>query len=409
MTPILLAVLLLVLPQERRDELELDRVQLRDGGQLEGQVAYEDAESLALRRKSRITWIDRAEIVQVDARVRSLDELLDRLDALGPPGHRPQSGLLELARFALHSRLPGEAQLLAIEALLGDPESAEAAELAGAKWRRERWELELGERAPLSELIESGRPWKDRLALDTAHYHLETNLPLEVALGAAIDLERTQRAFQGVLGRELKLLDPRELMRVHLHADRASFPQPGSGRKSSFDPQDRIARALVELPPWRENMLHEAVRQLLFYTSRREPNAKGEVPFWFDVGLAEVLSLGSSGPLGAVRFDPGRVDATYVRAQSKARDPFSIERVLVFEPIDLDSHDDQLLKYAQSYTLVHFLLFGGDLDLRGAFLDSLRQAWDGKGGPSRFRKAIGVDLDELGERWTAYVATLAGR
>ncbi|RKY22550.1 MAG: hypothetical protein DRQ55_00500 [Planctomycetota bacterium] len=394
---------------ERRAEAAFDTLHLRDGTLLTGQVAFEDETRLLLRVKSKETWIDRVSVEHVDSRVRNLDELLDRLDDLGPPGRRSVEGLLELARFAEHGRLPGEARILAAMALVSDPLSSDAGAAAGAVLKKKRWELSFGDRRQrLDKLLQAERPWKERVRIDSAHFRLNTNMSLDQALHVAIDLERQHRAFYDMFGRDLTLLDPHEVMVVNLHADEKSFPQPGSGRNSYFDPLDRIARALVERPPWRRRIAHELTRQLLFYTTRRAINAKGRAPLWADTGLAEAMSRGISGPLGAARFDPSAVDRSLYRLHARASRPYKLERVIVFEQLDLSGHQDQLLKYAQCYTLVQFMLYGGDDGLRRAFIQTLRDAWEGKSGPTRFKKNVGLDVDDLSEQWFAYVVASAG-
>lgn len=399
---------LLPLAQEKRPELHNDQVHLRDGTVLSGQVTYEDDLRLGLRNNSKDSWVERDTIELVDSRVRNLSELMARLELLGPPLLRPADGLLELASYAQHARLPGEAALLATEALLADPSLEAAAELAGARQRRDRWELNFGgRRQRLDQLLEGGRPWKQRVLIDTAHHRLATNLPLDQAIAAAVDTERLTLAYMQAFAHDLTLLQPSEFMLLNLHADPASFPQPGSGRLGAFDALDRIARAEVSRPPWREQVVHESVRQLNFFLTQRVANARGQFPLWVDVGLAEAFAASVTGPLGQSRFDPTAVDRRRFVLQARAERPLQLERVLVLSDEDLDSHQDQALKYAQCYTLVHFLLYGDDETRRDAFLQWLRAALDGKGSPSKLKKALGGNLDHLDHAWNEYVQRLA--
>lgn len=409
MPTLALILLSLAMFQERRPEAALDEVHLKDGEVLAGQVAYEDMERLLLRVKSKETWIPNETVEHVDSRVRSLDELLDRLDDLGGPGRRPVDGLLELSRFAEHSLLPGEAQVLAAMALVADPYSTDAGEAARGRLRRERWELEFDDRwHRLDELLEEERPWKERVSIDTAHFRLVTNLDLGQALDAAIDLERQHRAFYDLFATEFTLLDPSEIMEVHLHTDEKSFPEPGSGRDSSFAPGDRIARALVDRPPWRRRVTHEVTRQLLFYTTRRAINAKGHVPPWIDAGLSEAMAQGITGPLGASRYDPATRNISRYRLQARHDRALSIDRVVVLSQLDFEAEQRQDLKYAQCYTLVQFMLYGGDPHLRESLLETIRDAYAGKSGPTQLKRNLEPDLDDVGEVWEAHVQAVAG-
>jgi len=63
---------------------------------------------------------------------------------------------------------------------------------------------------------------------------------------------------------------------------------------------------------------------------------------------------------------------------------------------------------AQSYTLVHFLVFYQDGKYRTGFADFLRRAYLGKGGTSNFFEAVGSDEKTLQEEWSEYVRGVAG-
>ena len=405
---LLFALLLLAPLQERRAEAELDEVHMTDGKVLTGQVAFEDEQVVILRNKSKEKSYDLADVEQVDSRVRALREVLRQIDESGPAVVADGSKLLELAEYAEHSRLPGEASLLRTFALIADPLDTAAGEALGAKLRKGTWQIPYGRKTrALDELVETERKWKTRVTLDSAHYRVVSNLPLGDIVRATLDLERMYAAFYEVFALELTLLEPAEIMEVQLHADLASFPQPGSGRDGDFSAEDRIARALVDRYPWRYQVTHEAVRQLFFYTTRRATNARGTMPRWVSAGVSEALATGLNGKSGFTTYDMASVDRSRFRIHARADRPMDIDRVLVITPPDLTAHKDQHLMYAQCYTLVHFLMYGADDEQRGAFMDYLREAYRGKASPSRFKKQLG-DIDALNEEWLAYVREKSG-
>ena len=160
--------------------------------------------------------------------------------------------------------------------------------------------------------------------------------------------------------------------------------------------------------PWRYQVTHEVVRQLFFFTSRREVNARGVVPRWVSAGVAEAFATGVGGQVGFTTYDPESPDRARFQLHALADKPFSLTRTINVAQLDFEALQDQSLRYAQCYTLFHFLMYGGDEERRTAFLDYMREAYLGKATPSRFKKIMGGDLDALEEEWTAYVKRVAG-
>jgi len=358
---------------ERRAEAELDVVTLVDGRTHTGQLVYADEMIVVLRNRTRERSFPRDEIEDVDSRVASLHQLLQRLDEAGPLSRQTPEALLELGSFAEHSRLPGEARVLRLLALLADPDHEMVNKTLGNKRRNKSWTTRRGRSwVKTSKLTEPGEKWKDRWTLDTAHYRVSTNLPLGDALAAALDLERLYRSYFELLSIEVGLREPREIMEVQLHADDKSFPEPGSGRKGVFVPDDRIAYVNVSRRPWNYQLAHEATRQLLYVTTQRAVNAKGEVPRWLDAGLSEAFASGMTGRPGQMNFDPWTVDKLRYGIHGRAHKAFDLRRVMVFSDDDLNIREMQGLRYAQCYTLVDYLMQGDASEYRSAFFDFLR-------------------------------------
>jgi hypothetical protein len=67
----------------------------------------------------------------------------------------------------------------------------------------------------------------------------------------------------------------------------------------------------------------------------------------------------------------------------------------------------QDLKYAQSYTFVHYLVAGDDGRHRPGFEDFLRSAWRGQGSSTDLERALGAKIDALDRAWSAWVAARA--
>jgi len=411
---VLLATALLCLcvaasPDERRAEAEDDVITLIDGQTHSGQVVYSDEAVVVLRNRSREREFARDQIEDVDSRVANLAQLLQRLDDGGSLSRQAPDALLELANFAEHSRLPGEARLLRLTALLADPEHVEANKALGNTLRNKKWTTRRDrDWVKTTDLADADNNWKDRWTLDTAHYRVSSNLPLGEAIAAAIDLERFYASFFELLGQEVGLREPQDVMEVQLHGDEKSFPEPGSGRDGTFTQNDRVAYVKAVRRPWHYQLVHECTRQLLYVTTQRAVNAKGEVPRWLDAGLAESFATGISGRPGQRHFDPWSVDKKRYVIHASAEKPFGMSRVQVFDDEEMNSHQWQSLRYAQCYTLVNFLMQGDASAHRQGFFDYLRAAWAGRASPSRFADDLGVDGDDLQDLWTAAVGRVAG-
>lgn len=396
-------------PDDRRVEAEDDVITLVDGKTHSGQVVYSDEKVVVLRNRTREREFSRDQIEDVDSRVANLAQLLQRLDDGGSLSRQPPEALLELANFAEHSRLPGEARLLRLLALLADPEHEAANEALGNVQRKKKWTTRRErEWVKTTDLADGDNDWKHRWTLNTAHYRVSSNLPLGDAIAAAIDLERLYASYFQLLAQEVGLREPREIMEVQLHGDEKSFPEPGSGRDGSFTPDDRVAYVSAVRRPWHYQLAHECTRQLLYVTTQRAVNGKGEVPRWLDAGLAEAFATGISGRPGQRVFDPWSVDKKRYAVHASSEKPFGLRRVQVFDDEEMDTHQWQSLRFAQSYTLVNFLMQGDASEHRQGFFDYLRSAWAGRASPSRFTDDLGLDDDELQELWSAAARRIAG-
>jgi len=116
-------------------------------------------------------------------------------------------------------------------------------------------------------------------------------------------------------------------------------------------------------------------------------------PKWYDEGLAQVLStVGRQGPFVHVGAPPpGPV------SRIKHGTWMSLRRIVDSEPLDELTEDDQKMFYAESWALVHYLLFGGEY--RDSFkqrLDAYVEATQEGADPVRaFEAAFDTSLSQL--------------
>jgi hypothetical protein len=287
--------------------------------------------------------------------------------------------------------------------VLLDPEREDARRALGHEKRGGGWGLPLDRRkVDEARRFELAKDWGTAWELASFHYRLKTNLPLAVGLDALLDLERLYRAFYALFGAELGLYDVTRPLAVHLHADQASYPETANEWGSYDTGEDVVhvnARAGLDYP----TLAHELTHQLLYDTAFRERGAgSGTLPAWLDEGLADYVA-GSVERAPGVVFEPGRPRDDHFRVQARAKRPLDLTRVLALSSGDYFASSDRTLKYAQSYTLVHFLLHGSEGRHRAGFLEFLRAVYAGKGSATDLKKALDVEWRTLEKDWLAYV------
>jgi hypothetical protein len=334
--------------------------------------------------------------------LRALLAEIRRLDA------EDEDAVLSLAQRTREAGLPHEARLLELWALASRPDSEAANAALGHRNRSSGWQVRDGRRwVDAAEWCRREGEWKRRRTLRTTHYELQTDLPLAQSVAAAFDLERAHAVVLDLLVPHARVLDPDEVLSVQIHRGDDSYPEPGGGRTGYFDPSTRMLFVLQADETTRQLVWHEGTHQLLHFTTQRTRGARGSVPGWFDEGLAQYLEAGlQRAPIG-LDLLAGTPDHARFRAHAEARDPFELKRMLTMDAGDFMASSDAALKYAQAYTLTHYLLHGdagAPLPPWGRFV---RSAWDGRSSMGDFKEGLDGDLDEFEQAWTAYVASMA--
>jgi hypothetical protein len=378
---------------------ESDLVVLKTGKELRGRVVFEDEARLVLRRDARDTEIEQRSIERVESRLRKLGDLLDN-EARAELHERSELELL--AAQAQEMGLTGEAQVFWWRRLLLDHDDEPANRALGHVKRGQGWGIPVGGRTvDWDKRFELAKDWGSAWELSSMHYTLRSNLPLQRNLEILLDVERLYRAFYELFGDELALYDVCRPMAVHLHADSASYPET-AGELGRYDPATDIVQVDASKGLNFGTLAHELTHQLLQDTAFREKNDEGCIPPWVNEGLAEYMSSSVTRAPG-LAFTAGDPYVQHFRAHALAREPFDLTRVLAFSTGDYDASSDRDLKYAQSYTLVHFLLHGAGGAHRAGFLEFLRAVYRGKGSATDLKRALKTDWRELEESWHAYV------
>ncbi len=382
---------------------ESDLVVLKNGKELRGRVVFEDETTLVLRRDTRDTSVEQRSIERVESRLRSLGDLLDN-EARAELHERTELELL--AAQAEEMGLAGEAQVFWWRRLLLDREHEPANRALGHVKRGQGWGIPVdGRTVDWDKRFELAQDWGSAWELSSLHYELRSNLPLQRTLESLLDIERLYRVFFELFGAELALYDVCRPMRVHLHADSASYPET-AGEVGRYDPATDIVQVDASKGLNFGTLAHELTHQLLQNTAFRERNDEGCIPPWLNEGLAEYMSASVTQAPGLV-FTAGQAHMEHFRVHALARDPFDLTRVLAFSTSDYDASSDRTLKYAQSYTFVHFLLHGADGAQRAPFLEFLRTVYRGKGSATDLKSALKADWRELEQGWNVYVRGLS--
>lgn len=378
----------------------LDVVELVDGTKVEGRVVFDGTKRVVVRNGSRDREIERAKVANVRSASRSLNEMLDTLVALET---NDRSGLLALAQRAQSAGLVGESQVLGYKVLALDPTSDAAHELCGHEKRGKEWTARVGgKKYPFDRLSEVRKDFGDGWSFTTTHYEVRTNLPLAQACDVALELELTYRAFFESVGHDIELYEVVEPMKAQIHAEAGSFPEVND-RTGYFSGADNVLFVLAERGADLWLLAHESTHQVMFNTARGMRGGRGEIPAWLDEGFAEYLASSRGGEAGRAVYSFGARSERHFAAHASSDKPYDLSRVLTFGTGDFMASSKSDLKYAQSYTLVHFCLHGRDELHRRGFLEFMRRAYLGQGSTTDFKDALVIKEREFEPTWSEYV------
>lgn len=397
MLALLLAALALAADAKKRVP---DFVEPANGPRAEGRVVYADEERVVLQDGSRRTEYARKGVKALRSRAELSRAVLERWDALAADD---VPGLVALAQAARADDLLEEAGLFAWRALVLDPRNEAMHALLGHARRGEKWSFQEGARRVDCDKADAahadfGSAWR----FEGPHFVLRTNLPLAQAIDVALDLEHAYQAFYGAFGPELGLHELLAPIQADVHADKASFPEQVGGRKAWYDASRAVLVVDASGGLERGAVFHEASHALVHATSTKQRNTPGAIPAWVDEGLAEYLAWCMGGESGRARFTAAAPATPHFVAHASAQDPYDLARVLTLSSGDFAASSKSDLKYAQSYTLVHYLLHGDGGALRPRFLAFVRGAYKGQGSPSHFKKSMSSDEAALERGWSAW-------
>lgn len=389
------------------DARAADQVVLKSGETLSGRIVFEDPTSLVLRASSRDREIALAEVERVESRARRLATGLERWRTIQPGDLGPAR---ELAQYFDGGGFEGEARLVRWWILTQEPQNEAMHAEVGHVRRGERWLVPSRPREiAFDDLLRPREAWNAARTIETEHFLLRSNVALADLVAVALDLEGAYQAFYGAFGADLRLYQVTERMPVEVHASSVSFPERAAGRRSYFDANTYAAfhDASAGIDRWL--VFHEVVHQILHATTKRTRGGRGDVPGWLEEGLAEYFATGMIGAPGRGEFREGLLAPHHFEAHARSKDPYSLSRVVQFSASDYEASTGSDLKYAQSYTFVHFCLVGERGRWRAGFLAYLRGAFLGQSSAGKLEDALGATLEKLETKWTEHVRGAAKR
>jgi hypothetical protein len=384
-----------------------DLIVFADGKQQACRVLLETENKVVYRARNKTTEVSRAALKDIQSVERSLFAFLKRFEGLDP---KNVSALAELALFAEANYLPGEAHDTWIRILTLDPENEQAWTKLGGVKRRDGWELRVrGRFYTLEELRTRVSDWQNALELRTAHFLIRTDGSPERALDVAIDVERAYLTFYDVFGKPLELYTFDEIPEIHVFNDPKDFRAPPTpGRAAWFDRSGNTLLVNGQMTSDRGTVVAEFAEALIFNAFRRTLAKTGELEPWAREGLRQAFAAAIRPDPGRVAFDFAAPHAPYFQSQAADAKPLSLEQVVRAGFASFDSGTDAARYSAQSYTLLHFLVFYENRKYRMGLANYLKESYLGKGGVANFLKALDVDEKTLAGQWTSYVKATAG-
>jgi hypothetical protein len=338
-------------------------------------------------------------VASVQSITRELRGVLERWEKLAPDD---AGGRLTLAREARGKELDDEGRVLAWSILSKDPNDAGAHTFLGHESKGGKWLIKDGSRSvPFDKYVEERKDMSDGWRLQTTHFALRTNVPLETACDTLLELELYYQTFFDWFRPELDLYEITEVIGEQVHAERRSYPG-GSGASGFYDEDANTVFAVVVAGSVIETLVHETTHALLRNTAVRTKAALGSIPAWVNEGLADYMKYCRSGKLAHPLYTKGARTPFYFAMHASAQKPFDLSRVLALSTEDFITSSNVGLAYAQSYTLVHYCLHGADSKYRAKFFEFLRRCYAGHSSSTDFKAALEIREEKFEAEWHAY-------
>jgi len=373
-----------------------DKVKTTAGRELDGRIVRVTDEEVVLRVGSVDRVIPRAQVASFSS-VAQQHRLLTREWRDVRPDDA--DAMLALARSAASRGLPHEARLFTWYAALARPDDAAIHAALGNRQHGGTFEVRIDDRwVPFAQADTLGEDFDDAWRLRSEHFTIRCGAGLRVALDSLLELEALYHAIHELFGRELGLLELVEPIDVNVYRSRQQMPELANTVGAYFDPNQPALHthfANGRVPA----LMHEGTHALLHFFFVRAAKSRGAIPPWLDEGWADYMDarLQQRVPGKPVLLEKS-VNAAYfatLAEAAKAAELYGVHRLLNFKASDFLASSRQTTKYAQSWALFRWLFEHPEEAMRKKFFEYLRDAADGQGQASTFRRIFARQEQEL--------------
>jgi len=294
--------------------------------------------------------------------------------------------------------------------VLAFPEVEQYHKDLGHELREGAWGLKENERwVGLKEWLVP-RELKNSWKLQSTHFALKSDGPMNEAIDALLDLECLYLAFFQKFGRDLHSYEVVERIQVEFQSKKRNFSAPTKGALSWFDPRANVIYLDGAKGLDRARMLMDGTRALLCNTGSRQRVIDGVIPAWVEAGLSTWVGWNLHGDLGRAVWDPAPFTALLRKVVlTDGKEPIKLSRLLNAATIAFDDSELGQEHYAEAFTFVDFLLGAGGEKYRLRFLEFLRNTYRGKGSPPQFFDAMQLKGPEVESEWLSWVRAQAAK
>jgi uncharacterized protein DUF1570 len=387
------------------DDPPLDKVQLTRGKPIQGVILRNDAGGVWLAQKSRIKHFPRKDVLSLEGPRVSYPVYLDKMR--GEFNQSPDADrCVKLAQWCEEQGLIRDAELYYWRALLDNPSHEAANQALGHRKSKGRYRIKVkGEgKLSFSELQKHHQSeFKNGWELTTAHFDVKGSGSLADMLAACADLEQLYQAYFKAFQEVVGFWELQEPLTIYLYASRSAMPPLSSTTGGYFDISTRTVYAYFK-DGVAENLIHEASHAVLYGSIREFARNDPAIPGWLYEGLANYMEKGFAGNPGDRTFLPKRAFTEFFETHATDDKPDRIQRVLNYRPSDFLASTNQVLKYAESYTLLFYLLNSEDGEILDGCHRFLASVYERKGSSTHFKNALEIrDWDAFEENWLHFV------
>ncbi len=386
-----------------------DTLHLARGKKVTGVILRVDADEVTIAQGSRTKTYPVSKIQAMEGpRVIYPDYVQKLREHFGDP-EASADDAVALAEWCQENGLARDTDFLYLRALCLEADHEPAREALGHSRRGDGWVVKIGNggKTTWEKLLKRRTDMKDAWELTSFHFEVQAAGALPEILESMAEMEQVYAAYFELFQGEVGFHEVQAAIPVFLYPGRDGFPSQSNFLDAYFDRSARSLRSYFS-EGVASRLQHETVHAVMYYTAREWEKKEPNLPGWLEEGLATYIDASLDGPPGSLTLEPGMLDEQSFRDHVQAKKKDDLTRVLNYQASDFGASTGQVRRYAESYTLTHFLLHADDGKKAEILSRFLALAYHGQGSMSHFKKAAGLrKLDPLEEEWEAYVEELA--